>query len=225
MGHELEDLATRVRDSLGKKEEGLDGRQEALERKMEDLIERRDRFNELAAQVFVEVVQPRMGLLREFFENTRYQADTQAYRASVSFDSDNEYLGSFKFEVSIGCDQDIRKYVVVSRTRIVPILMDFEREASISLPVDGITREDVATFVNDKILLCVDTYLRFQNCPHYKRDGSVVDPVCGMSVQRKAAGQVTLLNGSTYYFCSRACQEKFSENPLRFTSESVAEAP
>jgi len=36
-----------------------------------------------------------------------------------------------------------------------------------------------------------------------------VDPVCKMEVDEKKAGFSTSYKGKTYYFCSRACKEKF----------------
>ncbi len=42
------------------------------------------------------------------------------------------------------------------------------------------------------------------------------DPVCGMMVApEKAAGQVERA-GNTYYFCSKSCAERFSDQPEKF---------
>ncbi|HEY3045597.1 MAG TPA: heavy metal translocating P-type ATPase, partial [Vicinamibacterales bacterium] len=46
----------------------------------------------------------------------------------------------------------------------------------------------------------------------------VIDPVCGMTVDpARAAGSVDH-HGTTYYFCSKGCVEKFKANPDRFLS-------
>ncbi len=51
---------------------------------------------------------------------------------------------------------------------------------------------------------------------------SVVDPVCGMTVDSKsAAGSLTHL-GTTYYFCSSHCVTKFQADPERFLKPSSA---
>ncbi|KPU27306.1 hypothetical protein TR13x_06070 [Caloranaerobacter sp. TR13] len=39
------------------------------------------------------------------------------------------------------------------------------------------------------------------------------DPVCGMYVSKSNSIRKTI-NGHTYYFCSRECEEKFSEKKL-----------
>jgi Cu+-exporting ATPase len=46
----------------------------------------------------------------------------------------------------------------------------------------------------------------------------IIDPVCGMTVDpARAAGSVDH-HGTTYYFCSKGCVEKFKANPDRFLS-------
>src|SRR5947207_13933528 len=46
------------------------------------------------------------------------------------------------------------------------------------------------------------------------------DPVCGMTVaSEKAAGKVEH-GGKTYYFCSKRCSERFSDEPDKFLSAS-----
>src|SRR5205809_480880 len=47
---------------------------------------------------------------------------------------------------------------------------------------------------------------------------TVLDPVCGMTVDpARAAGRVEH-QGETYYFCSKGCAAKFAADPERYTS-------
>ena len=47
----------------------------------------------------------------------------------------------------------------------------------------------------------------------------VVDPVCGMTIDREKA--VTIVHqGTTYYFCEAACAETFREDPERWINAS-----
>jgi Cu+-exporting ATPase len=41
----------------------------------------------------------------------------------------------------------------------------------------------------------------------------VVDPVCGMTVERETAAGAWEHRGETYYFCSVACLERFRSDP------------
>ncbi|MGZ5483699.1 MAG: HAD-IC family P-type ATPase, partial [Pyrinomonadaceae bacterium] len=49
-------------------------------------------------------------------------------------------------------------------------------------------------------------------------EGSALDPVCGMTVDRESAAGSYEFNGQNYYFCSRHCLETFRENPQSFLS-------
>src|SRR4051794_125201 len=42
------------------------------------------------------------------------------------------------------------------------------------------------------------------------------DPVCGMTVDTKAASLKFEHAGRTYYFCSRSCMETFRANPVKY---------
>ncbi len=46
--------------------------------------------------------------------------------------------------------------------------------------------------------------------------GKLVDPVCGMTVNPDTAAGSHQFNGTTYYFCSVGCLEKFKQNPKSF---------
>jgi len=57
---------------------------------------------------------------------------------------------------------------------------------------------------------------------------TVIDPVCGMSIEEKDVAAKTVYEGKTYFFCSPSCQAKFDKDPLSFVSTeavAVSEAP
>lgn len=45
------------------------------------------------------------------------------------------------------------------------------------------------------------------------------DPVCEMEVDPATAPFKTEYQGRTHYFCSKACQKEFEENPHAYTGE------
>ncbi len=50
----------------------------------------------------------------------------------------------------------------------------------------------------------------------------VVDPVCKMTIEERNAVAASSYKGTTYYFCSKACKEKFDANPGAFIVEREA---
>jgi len=45
------------------------------------------------------------------------------------------------------------------------------------------------------------------------------DPVCNMDVDEKKVAAKSVYKGKTYYFCAKACKEKFDKNPERFVAK------
>jgi Cu+-exporting ATPase len=46
----------------------------------------------------------------------------------------------------------------------------------------------------------------------------VKDPVCGMEIEAGAAAGQSTSGGSTYYFCSTQCQQKFNTNSSKYAA-------
>jgi Cu+-exporting ATPase len=49
----------------------------------------------------------------------------------------------------------------------------------------------------------------------------VIDPVCGMEVTSEDAAAAWPHAGTTYYFCSVGCMERFRADPERFLSAAT----
>ncbi len=54
---------------------------------------------------------------------------------------------------------------------------------------------------------------------HAPAAGSVLDPVCGMTVDPKTAKQKAEHDGETYYFCSAGCKTKFTADPDKYLAK------
>jgi len=51
---------------------------------------------------------------------------------------------------------------------------------------------------------------------------SVVDPVCGMSVNPETTEITAAFEGQHYYFCAEGCRKAFLENPKKFIDPECA---
>jgi YHS domain-containing protein len=49
-----------------------------------------------------------------------------------------------------------------------------------------------------------------------------IDPVCGMEIDERDAAGHTEYDGQDYYFCSRACEARFTHNPGEFLEAEEA---
>src|SRR5262245_26551622 len=59
---------------------------------------------------------------------------------------------------------------------------------------------------------------------HVKAE-SVIDPVCGMSVDPHTAPHRHAYQGRPYYFCSNGCRTKFAADPARYVSPGATATP
>ena len=48
------------------------------------------------------------------------------------------------------------------------------------------------------------------------------DPICGMDVSAETAKAATVYQGTTYYFCSTACRDKFEANPKQYSAHNAS---
>ena len=55
--------------------------------------------------------------------------------------------------------------------------------------------------------------------------GSVIDPVCGMTVDPHTTPHRHTHQGHTYYFCSAGCRTKFAADPNKYLGDKRAEEP
>ena len=55
----------------------------------------------------------------------------------------------------------------------------------------------------------------------YQRENVVVDPVCGMSINRAGAGATWEHNDRTYCFCVEECCNKFEQDPARYVARQA----
>ncbi|MGH8925583.1 MAG: YHS domain-containing protein [Acidimicrobiia bacterium] len=44
----------------------------------------------------------------------------------------------------------------------------------------------------------------------------VKDPVCGMTIEEATAAATVVYDGTTYYFCSKRCADRFEKDPQGF---------
>ena len=56
--------------------------------------------------------------------------------------------------------------------------------------------------------------------PTQDKDAKIHDPVCGMTVDPKTAAAQADYHGTTYYFCSRHCHDRFVAEPSHYTEPS-----
>jgi len=52
--------------------------------------------------------------------------------------------------------------------------------------------------------------------PTATKTNTVIDPVCGMSVNSKTTEIAATVEGQTYYFCAEGCRQTFVKTPKKY---------
>ncbi len=58
-----------------------------------------------------------------------------------------------------------------------------------------------------------------------QKSDTAIDPVCGMTVTKAKAAASFDYKGTTYYFCSTGCRDKFAKDPEPYLKAAEAKAP
>jgi YHS domain-containing protein len=123
-------------------------------------------------------------------------------------------LARIDLRISAGTDSDVTKVMLTYDLNIVPILMQFEKHAEISFPLDSVDRTALAEWLDDRIVAFVKTYLALQQNEYYLKDFMVEDPIAHVRFPKFAAGATLERSGKVYYFVSTRRATPLRSKPL-----------
>lgn len=202
-------LSDRIRVRLDQHSRELVDQQCLLDDRMQEMLEQRERHLVAAKHGIEAIVRPRMEELLRNFDNASLEV----------LATDLECLCACEFKHIPRFPATVRLVIALSQgeeenlaarydLNIFPILMDFTHTQKESFPIAAC---DVllASWVDDRILDFIDTYLRLETHPFYQKDNSVLDIVCGMRIPSVAATSTVERHGRIFYFCSEHCKEAF----------------
>jgi YHS domain-containing protein len=118
-------------------------------------------------------------------------------------------LARVRLRLSAATDHDVRKLILNYNLEILPVLMQFDSHQQAEWPLDAIDPQAVASWVDDRIVDFVKTYLSLHENEHYLKDHMVQDPVAGVRFPRYAAAATVERNGKTYYFIGEETRREF----------------
>ncbi len=217
---DLQYLGQEIQQRLEFAEEKGRSLQSELQTKMADIEKRYAKFEELAIEIMTDVIDPRMDRLVSYFDNAKLLDRDDAGRLFCisQFDHSARFPASVKLALSIAHDTEIETLLLVYDLGILPIFFKFEAHDQAVFPLDDLDQKQVIKWVDEKILLFVDTYLRLEQTEQYQQNNLVTDPVCGMRFRKSIASAEVKHAGHTFFFCSQSCHDTFMTDSQRFIS-------
>lgn len=181
---------------------------------------RREQVASRAHELAESLVRPCIARLAVYFDNAELlpTSETGDDRYVCSFRHTERFPATTKLEFAVRPDAENSQICVTYRLEILPIFFEFEREDGLALSADAVDEQAANSWVERKILLFLDTYLKLQEIDPYQQENLVTDPVCGMRINRTSAVAQMEHGGRTFYFCVGECRDKFAAEPSQFVS-------
>jgi YHS domain-containing protein len=179
-----------------------------FQREAEQAYEQREqRYREQflpAVQRLVAVLKPRLEVLLEKFKDKVHVEPVMTEhirQATFKFDS---RMARIELTFRMSHDTDVRNLILDQTLEVLPIFMQFEKHASLSMPLDKVDDE-----------AAVQTFLAIHQNQYYQKDSLVTDPVSGTEMPRYAARCTLESGGKTYYFISEETKREFERKQAK----------
>lgn len=194
--------------------------QEHMQQRMDKIEHDQSRFAQVANGLVSEIVRPRMQKAAMQFDNATLldETITRGNHCVCTFQHTSRFPASTKLDIAVCPDDHYENVLLVYALEILPIFFQFDGRDQLALPLDQVKPEDVAGWVEQKLLDFVDTYLRLEEVDQYQSENVVTDPVCGMRINKNTAAASVEFIGKTLYFCIDECHRKFLADPERFVA-------
>lgn len=126
------------------------------------------------------------------------------------------FPASVKVSFSVEHDLRLENVIVHYDASMLPQFVRFHGSDDGIWPLDDVTDDAVAAWVEARLLDFLDVYLQIDRGLDDFADEPVTDPVCGMRIGRSSVAASHDYRGHAYYFCSRDCRDKFADNPTAY---------
>ncbi len=188
-----------------------------------DAMRRRAEFGPWATELLRSVILPRLRLVESLVPDSRCPDTIEGAGLTLTFNVSRRIPATVTLHIILDLDDDGKVHVRCLPS-ILPILMEIRPQDELALPLQSLTDASIADFVETGLVRFVDDWLRLQRDPAYRRDNQVPDPVCGMRVDRWNPVGSEEHDGTRWFFCSRACRDRFVADPASFRSPKGSSA-
>jgi YHS domain-containing protein len=180
-------------------------------------------FDRVVRTCMKDVALPRLEtLVRALGNGSRPEVREKGDSVSVTFRSTARFPIGADVSLHLAHDPKIENLLGLWKVSIIPILVDYEREGTMTLGLDAPDLSRFAGFLDDRIARFMSDYLAIHEPDSpYLQIERVTDPVCGMTFPRTEAAASSEREGRTYYFCVEACRDLFGKDPAHFLRQGV----
>ena len=207
---DLSSLADRIDAEFKAATERVADLQKQWSKQFEERKQRLEAY-ESTLEGLKDVWRPRLeALARRFAEQVNVTPTVEAGRRQATFKFKSE-LANIDLRFSVLTDDEVRNVVFYYDLDIIPVLMKFDSHAELKLPLDKIDRQELANWLDDRIISFVKTYLAVHQNNYYLKDHLVEDPIAKIRFPKYAAGAKLERNGKTIYFLGEETRRQYEK--------------
>jgi YHS domain-containing protein len=164
-----------------------------------------------ALQRMPDLLRPRLQVLVDRFKDkVQVQPVVAEGTRAVAFKFDSR-MARIELTFRVSHDAQVKNLVFDQTLEVLPILLQFDKHASLTVPLDKIDEGQITQWFDDRIVALIKTFLAVHQNQYYQKDSLVTDPVAGIEMPRYAAKCILESGGKTYYFVSEETRREFQE--------------
>ena len=179
-----------------------------------EAYKQREKRLEQLGKVFDElrdIWKPRLELLvKKFGDRVQTTPRIVPSTREVTFNFQSR-LGRVSLKFSAFTDRDIQKVILSYDLEIIPVLMRFKPHDEMEFPLDGVDKEAVAKWFDDRIVDFVQTYFSMGENEAYMKDEMVEDPIARVRFPKLAAATTLDWQGKKFYFIGEETKREFEK--------------
>jgi YHS domain-containing protein len=158
-----------------------------------------------------DVWRPRLeALAKKFGERVNVSPTVEPGRRTATFKFQSQ-LARIDLRFSVFTDPDVRQVIFNYNLDILPIFIKFESNTSIVFALESVDREQLANWIDDRIVDFVKTYMELHENHYYLKDHLVEDPIAKVRLPKFAAAATVEWQGKGYYFISDETRREFEK--------------
>lgn len=175
--------------------------------------QRQQRMEQLA-KVFDQlrdIWKPRLELLvKKFGDRVDVTPRIVPSTREATFDFQSR-LARVRLKFGAFTDRDVQKLNLSYDLEIIPVLMRFKPHDEIEFLLSAVDENEVATWIEDRIVNFLQTYFSLGENDIYLKDQMVEDPVARVRFPKVAAATTLEWKGKKYYFIGEETRSAFEK--------------
>jgi hypothetical protein len=161
---DLQRLEQKIQEKLRAAEQR---KQRQQQYQMECMLERERRhqsYTVIADRLMRNIIRPRVQKLATHLENAYFPDPNEAARHHYlcCFPRTVNFSATAKLELAVSHDGAYEELLLLYNLEILPVLFPFQARDTLTMPLDSVDEQRVASWFDEKILCFIDIYLRLE---------------------------------------------------------------